>query len=526
MGDTGGSSSWDQSSQSGQQAGYGTYASSSYGEAQAATQAPYYATPTSAHQSIPTLVITSPSTIATTPLSQTNSPFSTSSPSTFATSSLSQATSSSLTSSASTFTSSASTFTSSPSTFTSSPLAQTISPSPTMSPSTSSSGLSSSQRTAIIAGILGGVGAVLIISLLAIYCLQKRKVKKQGEKGSAEPSTYSQVNSSFAGVPFLKTTSQPRTPQHFNVVDTSYQGAGPYMRGGQPNHFDVFHDSAMETDQFLPTYDQTQAQITAPNPLHLIPTTGASSLSPSDPFASRPTTRDPFTDQNRLSQNSLTISSGPNTSVRGRLVRHDTMGFPLDDEDTSYLSQPQYQPQFSPTSTSISSPPLPTQPPGPPPSGPLPLPPFQFPAPQRTYTNNSTHSTRSRTSSISTTSTTSSNATFTPALVQLLNRHSQIQSLSDWQPLSLPQSQSQPPNHHPLHRQQTNTSEYEYENENDFVSPLNIQGGWGGFGVYRNSGGDSGSSMSRNTSQRTQSSFAPSVVSETELDRLGVGMRF
>ncbi|PQE13396.1 hypothetical protein CJF31_00008426 [Rutstroemia sp. NJR-2017a BVV2] len=499
MGDAGGSSSWDPNGQNGQQAPYGTLGPSSSGEAQAtATQAPapYYTTPTSVYQSISTSAVTYPSAIASTPLSQTSSPFPTSSASTFSTSLLSRTTSSSPTSSPSTLTSSPA---SSTSTLVSSALGQTTSPSPTSSPSTSSTGLSSSQRTAIIGGIFGGVGGILIISVLAIYCLQRRKGRKQGEKGPAEPSTYSQVNDSFAGVSFVKNNSHFSTPQYSVMSDTSYQGAGQYMHDGQPTHFNVSHDAAMETDQFLPAYEQ----LPTPHPLHLVSTTGANSFSPSDPFASRPTTRDPFTDQNRLSQHTMTISE-PNTPIRP-LLRHDTMGFPLDDEDTSYLAQSQSQPQFPA--------PFPLEPLSPPPTRPLPLPPFQFPAPQRTYTNTSTHS-RPSTASLSRTSSISSNATFTPAFVQLLNRQSQ--SLSQSQPLSQSPPQSPPPatTHLHLHRQQTNTSEYEY---GDIVSPLSIQGNWGGFGNV---------GLSRNTSQRTQSSFAPSVISETELERLGVGMRF
>ncbi|PQE14397.1 hypothetical protein CJF30_00006997 [Rutstroemia sp. NJR-2017a BBW] len=446
-------------------------------------------------------------------------------------------------SSASTLTSSRS---SSASTLVSSALGQTTSPPPTSSPSSSSTGLSSSQRAAIIGGIFGSVGGILIISVLAIYCLQRRKGRKQGEKGPAEPSTYSQVNDSFAGVSFVKNNSHFSTPQYSVMTDTSYQGAGQYMHDGQPTPFNVSHEAAMETDQFLPAYDE----LPTPHPLHLVATTGANSLAPSDPFASRPTTRDPFTDQNRLSQHTMTIPSEPNTPIRP-LLRHDTMGFPLDDEDTSYLAQSQSQPpyQHTPSFSASATPhftnqiiaalaptrptpsheslernvtthpqpqfpaPFPLEPLSPPPTRPLPLPPFQFPAPQRTYTNSSTHSRTTTTSSRS--SSLSSNATFTPAFVQLLNRQSQ--SLSHSQPLSQspPPPQPQYPTTH-LHRQQTNTSDYEYE-DIDMVSPLSIQGNWGGFG---NAG------LSRNTSQRTQSSFAPSVISETELERLGVGMRF
>ncbi|PQE32368.1 hypothetical protein CJF32_00001101 [Rutstroemia sp. NJR-2017a WRK4] len=323
---------------------------------------------------------------------------------------------------------------------------------------------------------------------------RRRKGRKQGEKGPAEPSTYSQVNDSFAGVSFVKNNSHFSTPQYSVMTDTSYQGAGQYMHDGQPTPFSVSHEAAMETDQFLPAYDE----LPTPHPLHLVATTGANSLAPSDPFASRPTTRDPFTDQNRLSQHTMTIPSEPNTPIRP-LLRHDTMGFPLDDEDTSYLAQSQSPPHFPA--------PFPLEPLSPPPTRPLPLPPFQFPAPQRTYTNSSSHS-RPSTASLSRSSSLSSNATFTPAFVQLLNRQSQ--SLS--QPLSQSPPPPQPTNH--LHRQQTNTSEYEY---GDIVSPLSIQGNWGGFGNV---------GLSRNMSQRTQSSFAPSVISETELERLGVGMRF
>ncbi|ATZ47537.1 hypothetical protein BCIN_02g08080 [Botrytis cinerea B05.10] len=349
----------------------------------------------------------------------------------------------------------------------------------------SSNGLSSSERTAIIAGVLGGVGALLIISLIAIYLLQRRKTKKvAGRKGVTQQVSYNGLNSSFAGVPFIKSHTQgtdgeiSRPPM---VADTSYQGA--YMRGGQSSYPDLSSD--METDRFLPNDEETQQRMAAG---------GNGYHSPSNHLGSP--TQDPFTDQNRLSQltqnrisqltqNRLSqLSQNPESPTRpGPLVRHDTMGFPLDDDDTSYIGPDGEQHRLSRIMHS--------------PHASILEPTIIAPAPVRPTISHEN-------------------------LERGLNGNQDLY-----------QNRAAPQHLDSLTSNYDNP--YDIEDENDTVPPM--------YGAVQTSSPapmESGSwiaarnphlaaafgnDMHRNSSTRTQSSFAPSVVSDTELDRLGVGQR-
>ncbi|KAF7876402.1 hypothetical protein EAF04_001494 [Stromatinia cepivora] len=342
------------------------------------------------------------------------------------------------------------------------------------STSSTSSGLSSNEETAIIVGVLGGVGALLIISLIALYLLRKRKTKKAAaHKRVTQQVSYNRLNSSFAGVPFLKRNSQAsdneisRPPM---VADTSYQGA--YMRGGQSSYPDLSSD--METDRFLPSDEETQQRMAAgANGAHSSP----------DHLASPPLTGDPFTDQNRLSQISRNTASPPRP---GTLVRHDTMGFPLDDDDTSYigpdgeehrLSRIMHSPRASVFEPTIMSP------------SPI-RPTISHENLERGFLRN--------------------------------------QDLNQSRPI---------PQH--LNSLSSNYDNPEFENEDNESPPINQSyggeqsmspvpmqsGAWIAAHHPHLAAGFSVGDMHRNMSTRTQSSFAPSVVSDTELDRLGVGQR-
>ncbi|TGO23740.1 hypothetical protein BPAE_0123g00300 [Botrytis paeoniae] len=360
-------------------------------------------------------------------------------------------------------------------TTTSNSQSQTNSAFPTSTPS--SSGLSSTERTAIIAGVLGGVGALLIISLIAIYLLQRRKTKKAaGRKEVTQQVSYNGLNSSFAGVPFIKRNSQgsdseiSRPPM---VADTSYQGA--YMRGGQSSYPDLSSD--METDRFLPNDEETQQRMTGG---------GNGYHSPSNHLGSP--TQDPFTDQNRLSQltqNRLSqLSQNVESAPRpGSLVRHDTMGFPLDDDDTSYIGPDGEQHRLSrimhSPRTSILEPTI------------------IAPAPIRPTVSHEN-------------------------LERGLNGNQDLH-----QNRAVPQHLDSLTSNY--------DTPYDVENENDTVPPM-----YGGVQSLSPTPMESGTwiaarnphlaaafgnDMHRNSSTRTQSSFAPSVISDTELDRLGVGQR-
>ncbi|TGO33610.1 hypothetical protein BHYA_0236g00050 [Botrytis hyacinthi] len=369
-------------------------------------------------------------------------------------------------------------------TTTSNSQSQTNSAFPT-STSSSSSGLSPTERTAIIAGVLGGVGALLIISLIAIYLLQRRKTKKAADrKGVTQQVSYNGLNSSFAGVPFIKRNSQgsdseiSRPPM---VADTSYQGA--YIRGGQSSYPDLSSD--METDRFLPNDEESQQTMAGG---------GNGYHSPSNHLGSP--IQDPFTDQNRLSQltqnrlsqlsqNRLSqLSQNVESSPRpGPLVRHDTMGFPLDDDDTSYIGPDGEQHRLS---RIMHSP---------------------------------------RTSILEPT-------IIAPAPIRPTVSHENFErGLNENQDLY--QNRVVPQHLDSLTSNYDNP--YDVEDENDTVPPM-----YGGVQSLSPAPMESGAwiaarnphlaaafsnDMHRNSSTRTQSSFAPSVISDTELDRLGVGQR-
>lgn len=407
----------------------------------------------------------------------------------------------------------------SPATPTATPRSQTNLASPSSAPSTSS-GLSSSDRNAIIGGVLGCAGGLLVISLIAIYLLQRRKTaqKCSDHQGVTQQVSYNGLNSSFAGVPFLKRQSRAAdieiAPPPM-VADTSYHGA--YMKGGQSDHPDLASDR--ETDWFLPNDEATQQRMSGGvNGFH---SQSNSLISP----------QDPFTDQNRLSQmtqmsqmsqsticpnDTSTNNASPNNMSLARpgpLIRHDTMGFPLDDEDTSYIGTDGQQHDLSRV---IHSP----------------------------------------LSSIG------EAAVISPAPIHLTASQESLER-GAWQNQNQPQHLDSLSSDYdnPIQPQHLNSlssnydNPYQFENEQDVVSPIdssyvpeqcmspasmlsgtqpsNAAGAWiaaqnhhlaaevAGHG----SGGSFMGGLRRNVSQMTQSSFAPSVISDTELDRLGVGQR-
>ncbi|KAG4026350.1 hypothetical protein MFRU_042g00780 [Monilinia fructicola] len=344
------------------------------------------------------------------------------------------------------------------------------------STSSSSKGLSSSDRTAIVAGVLGGVGGLLIISLIAIYFLQKRKTKKPTDrKGVTQKVSYNGLNSSFAGVPFIKKgnpSGESEIPRPPMVADTSYPGA--YTRGGQSNYPDL--SSERETDRFLPGHEEAQHRMS----------NGVNGFyPPSDNLISPVTTHDPFTDQNRLSQ----MSQNTISPTRPGLIRHDTMGFPLDDDDTSFigpdgqqhrLSRVMQSPRFSVQESTIICP-----------------------------------------------------SPIHPSISQ------EDLEQGIWHDSNQDVNQVQPQHLNSLSSNYDNQYEFENENENDIVSPLYqsypaeqsfspvsaLSGSWiAAHNPHLAATGSSGN-IRRNVSQRTESSFAPSVISDTELERLGVGHR-
>jgi hypothetical protein len=132
----------------------------------------------------------------------------------------------------------------------------TIISTPTGPPTSTSTSASSSSATgvnkALIGGLVGGLGGLLVISLLAIWWLQRRKNKRIAEKnGMSEPVTYAGLNQSMSGVPFV------------NAADHNYDNIPPppfySSRGGEVSPV-IGRDSG---DFFLPTYADSVAGISS-----------------------------------------------------------------------------------------------------------------------------------------------------------------------------------------------------------------------------------------------------------------------
>ena len=71
------------------------------------------------------------------------------------------------------------------------------------SPTSTASTSSGLQKGAMVGGVLGGVAGLLLLSLIGIWVLQRRKKRQVAEmNGTALPVTYSGLNESMAGVPF------------------------------------------------------------------------------------------------------------------------------------------------------------------------------------------------------------------------------------------------------------------------------------------------------------------------------------
>jgi hypothetical protein len=202
--------------------------------------------------------------------------------------------------------------------------ASTTAHSPT-STSTSTSSSAGVQKGAIIGAVVGGVVALLVLALLATWCLQRRKKRQLAAKnGTAEPVTYTGLNSAFAGVPF-RHSGQNLSPQQ---TQSLLQGAGQHgnthntglgIRGGASN---IPMTSSADTDLFLPTYAESQAA----NSVHSSPTIGhlhTPQYSPIESNVSPLSTRAPTNPHNISPQTTGGASS---------LTARDTMGFPVEQD--------------------------------------------------------------------------------------------------------------------------------------------------------------------------------------------------
>ncbi len=134
---------------------------------------------------------------------------------------------------------------------------------PISSISSSSSSSSSSKKTAIIGGVVGGIAGLLVVSLVAIWFLNRRKKRQIAVKdGLTQPVTYANLNPSISRIPFGHNLN--RRPQDgltpVPLLNSSTSSSHPdiEMRGGNSS---LERHSTTESDMFLPTYAESQAAI-------------------------------------------------------------------------------------------------------------------------------------------------------------------------------------------------------------------------------------------------------------------------
>ena len=113
-------------------------------------------------------------------------------------------------------------------------------------------------KGAIIGGIVGGVGGLVLLSLLVVWLLQRRKQRRNGTRArKTRPVTYAGLNSAFRGVPFTRSSSQ--SPHNSLLPQT--QGphsnlSGVALRGGAASYGQ--RESGSEMDNLPPSYAESQ----------------------------------------------------------------------------------------------------------------------------------------------------------------------------------------------------------------------------------------------------------------------------
>jgi hypothetical protein len=157
---------------------------------------------------------------------------------------------------------------------------------------TSNSASPGVHKSAIIGGIVGGVAGLLLISLLGVWLLNRRKKRQSGARArKTQPVTYSSLNSVFRGVPFNRSNSQSPhdslLPQSQVSQSSNSNLSGVVLRGGAASYGQ--RDSGSETDNLPPSYAESQMRASMASLGRLRPThstnsdTIVSPLSPSIP---------------------------------------------------------------------------------------------------------------------------------------------------------------------------------------------------------------------------------------------------
>ncbi|KUJ14666.1 uncharacterized protein LY89DRAFT_118842 [Mollisia scopiformis] len=208
-------------------------------------------------------------------------------------------------------------------TSTSSPSSTTQTSNPT---STSSSSSSNSNKTAVIGGVVGGIGGLLVLSLILIWFLNRRKKRQIAVKnGTVQPVTYAGLNSSFAGVHFAHGSN--RSPHDSLMpapllLSSSTNSSHPDIEMRGGQSSPERH-SATESDIFLPTYAESQAGMSM---------YGRSSLGRLNTSHTAPSTNvSPLSSVGTRDLHNFSPSDLPPIPplpVNGR--ERDTMGFPIE----------------------------------------------------------------------------------------------------------------------------------------------------------------------------------------------------
>ncbi|CZR64252.1 uncharacterized protein PAC_14150 [Phialocephala subalpina] len=206
-------------------------------------------------------------------------------------------------------------------TSTQSPFSSSTQTSPSNSTSTSSS--SSSNKTAIIGGVVGGIAGLLVLALIGIWFLNRRKKRQIALKnGTAQPVTYAGLNSSFGGVPFGHNRNQSA---HDGLTPRPLLASSPHssqhpdieMRGG--------NRSPVESDMFLPTYAESQAAMSVRGTSTIGRLNTSHSGTPS-------TNVSPLSTSGTRTLHNMTpdLDLPPMPPLPQTAAARDTMGFPID----------------------------------------------------------------------------------------------------------------------------------------------------------------------------------------------------
>jgi len=198
------------------------------------------------------------------------------------------------------------------------------------SPTTTSTVASSSgsNKDAVIGGVVGAIGGLLLLSLIASYFIRKRSIQKSTENDHGMPVAYTGMEASFAGHSPLSHSSVPGdrdnllpAPLFTHSTNTSHSGVG--IRGDETTFDQNFEIPSLGS--MPPTYAES---VSTTHALHRHGTLHAPSEGDVSPLSSR----DPG--------EAHTISPQvTGATIPFFLVPHgtgDTMGFPID-EDTQTI---------------------------------------------------------------------------------------------------------------------------------------------------------------------------------------------